>query len=69
MAIQRVNEEYDGSDGDNGSSGRNGHAQRRDKVDIVGETEGTIDKGEEQAPKISAHTGGCAGSEGASVVV
>ena len=38
-------------------------------VDIRGESESATDEGDYQASGASAHTGGCAGSEGPSVVV
>ena len=38
-------------------------------VDLRGESDSDSDGGEYRASATSAHTGGCAGSEGASVVV
>ena len=38
-------------------------------VDIRGESEEASDEDEYEESRTSAHTGGCAGSEGASVVV
>ena len=38
-------------------------------INIGEETEGSTDEEEKQLPKTSTHTGGCASSEGVSVIV